>query len=59
MSAAPSYCTKLLWVVVSLVDEVNLIEYFLRLLQADTMLRFCFPAFARTELEPHEPIYRV
>ena len=36
--AAPSDCAKLFWVVVFLVDEVNLIEYFLRLLQADAVL---------------------
>jgi len=50
---APADRTKLLRIVVLLVDLVDLIEYIFRFLEADAMFSFDFAALLFIELEPH------
>jgi len=55
-TATPPDCTKLFWIVVLLVNEVNLIEDLFRLLQADTVFSLDVPALRCIELEPRRHI---
>src|ERR1035441_165579 len=52
-AAAPTDGTKLRRIVTLLVDQVRLIEYLLRLLQADPVLPLDLPALLSVELEAH------
>ena len=55
-TATPPDCTKLFRIVVLLVDNVDLIEYFPRFLQADAMFSLDGPALLSIELKPHRHI---
>jgi hypothetical protein len=52
-AAAPADCTELLRIVALPVDEVHLIEYVPRLLQADAVFSLDVPALHSIEIEPH------
>ena len=49
----PAYCTELLRIVVLLVDDVNLIEYFLDFFEAYAMFSFDLATLLFIELKPH------
>ena len=53
LSATPPDCTKLFRIIILLVNQVCLIENFLRLHQTDAMLAFDPPAFCRIEVQAH------
>jgi hypothetical protein len=54
-AAAPTDCTERFRIVALLVDEVHLIEYVLRLFQADAVFSLDVPALLSIVLEPHRP----
>lgn len=56
VAPAPTDGTKLLRIVVLLVDDIYLIEYLLRLIQADTVFSLDVLALPPIELEPHRRI---
>jgi hypothetical protein len=55
-TASPSDRAELFRIVVLLVDKVRLIENLTRLLQANPVFSFDFPALLRVELEPRRHI---
>ncbi len=55
-NTAPADGAKLFRIVILLVDQVNLIEYVLRLFQANAVFSLDVPALGLTELEPQRRI---
>jgi hypothetical protein len=49
VSARPTDCAELLWIVILLVNHVHLIKDLLRFFEADTMFLFDSPALCRIE----------
>lgn len=57
-AATPSYRAELLRGIIRLVNDVHLIEYFLRLFQADTVLLLGLPVLLRIEVKAHKAASR-
>ena len=54
--ATPTDRAKLFRMVILLIDQVYLVEYFLCLFQADAVLSLDVPALLSIEFDPHRPV---
>jgi hypothetical protein len=55
-TAAPTNGSELFRIVIFLVHQVDLVEYFLRIFEADPMFSCRFPTLSSIEIESHQDI---